>query len=408
MVRVPARALVVVGLLFCALPSTAQEACAGGETCAGLDLNLGYTVDARRNARGGLERGNAFSGLLEAGAVWRTGPLSPGVKATTSISLVHVDGDGISGDWVGDLQGLNNIEADEGWYLYDLWTEFSFGPEWGHSVRAGLLDLNAEFDVSDTAGFFVGSPFGIGTDIGQTGRNGPAVYPVTGLGVRVGGAAGQRMQWRIAVYEGTPGRTDGQHFATMKLGNDEGALVIGEINLLPARARKIALGAWSYTARFERIDAAATGNAAPVRGNRGVYALVDAPLGKPGGVRVDGMLRAGFADPRFNAVETYLGGALLWSGLLASRPEDAVGIAVAHARTSRQFRDALSFDGGEPGRSETAVEISWRSSLAGWLAMIPGVQWVHSPGADHSVGNALVVGLRFEIGHERFIALRRR
>ncbi len=89
---------------------------------------------------------------------------------------------------VGDLQGLNNIEADAGWYLYDLWSEVSFGPRQGASVRAGLLDLNAEFDTSDTAGFFVSPPFGIGTDLAQTGANGPAVFPVTG--------AGPALRWR--------------------------------------------------------------------------------------------------------------------------------------------------------------------------------------------------------------------
>ncbi len=173
--------------------------------------------------------------------------------------------------------------------------------------------------------------------------------------------------------------------------------LIGELAFAPARLHKLALGAWSYTASFERIDAGATGNAARGKGNRGAYAMIDAPLGSLGDARVDGMLRAGVADARYNAVGTYVGGAVVVSNLLSGRPDDGLGIAVAHARTGRQFRAQLAADGGRPAHSETAVELTWRAPLAQWLAVVPSVQWVASPGADRSVRNAFVAGFRFEM-----------
>lgn len=397
--RAPARLACASLTLICAAPLAHAQAagCAQADACPGFDMNAGYTADFRRNTTGGLERGNAELGLLEAGVVWRSDNLIPGAFVTTSASLIQVAGDSISGDRVGDLQGLDNIEADAGWYLYDLWTEVGFGPRQAASVRAGFLDLNEEFDTSETAGFFISPPFGIGTDLAQTGENGPAVFPVTALGLRFGGELGETARYNLAAYEGTPGRTDRHEFATAKLSKGEGALLIGELDLTPARLHKLGFGAWTYTAGFERVDAAATGNDARGHGNRGAYAMIDAPLGGLAGARVDGMLRAGVADARYNAVKTYVGGAVVVSRFLPGRPDDGIGIAIAHARTGSQYRAQLAFDGGVPTRSETAMELTWRAPLTGWLALVPSLQWVDSPGADRSLHDAFIAGIRFEM-----------
>lgn len=391
-------ALMVLG----AATASAQDIPCAARDCSSVAVSAGYTADLRRNTRGGVATGTAASGLLELGAAWRSDRLVPGASFTASASAIHVAGDGISGELVGDLQGLNNIEADHGWYLYDLWTELAFGAGQGASLRVGLLDLNAEFDSSDTAGFFVGPPFGIGTDIAQTGENGPAVFPVTGLGLRIGGLLGERSAWRLAAYEGTPGHTDRHRFATFGPSRDhEGALVIGELQFRPGRMHKLAFGAWSYTARFEPLDPAAAGDAAVRRGNRGAYVMVDAPLASLGGTRLDGMLRAGVADPRFNAVRHYAGAALVAGQLLPGRPDDAVGLAIAHGRTSAAWRRAQAFDGGMPRAAETQVELTWRSPLLSWLSVAPSLQWVDAPGADRRYRDAWVLGLRFEMSAGR-------
>lgn len=390
----------VVGLGAATAPAQ-DVGCAVGDACPGLAVSAGYTADLRRNSHGGVATGTAASGLLELGAAWRSDRLVPGASFTASASAIHVAGDGISGELVGDLQGLNNIEADHGWYLYDLWTELSFGAGHGTSLRMGFLDLNAEFDSSDTNGFFIGPPFGIGTDLAQTGENGPAVFPVTGLGVRLGGQFGERSAWRLAAYEGVPGRTDRHRFATVDVPGEQGALLIAELQFQPGRLHKLAFGAWGYTARFERIDAAATGDAATRRGNRGAYALLDAPLGSLGGARLDGVLRAGVADARFNAVGSYVGAALVAGQFLPGRPDDAVGLAIAHGRTGAAWRRSAAFDGGEPRSAETQVELTWRSPLLSWLAVVPSLQWVDAPGADRRYRDAWVVGLRFEMSAGR-------
>jgi len=390
----------LAGLLLAGLPSPspAQDiSCIVGD-CPGLDVAVNYTADLRRNTRGGLERGNAASGLLHVGAALTSDRLVPGAMVTTSVSLIHTGGADISGRYVGDLQGLNNIEADGALRLYDFWTEIRFGR--GVATRIGFLDLNAEFDAPVTSSFFVGPPFGIGTDLAQTGENGPAVFPVTSLGVRFAGRAGDLTKWRLAAFDAVPGHAGQREFATLDVSRRQGALIIGEVEHAARGFNKVAVGAWTYTSKFERLDATASGDALRRKGNRGAYAVADRPLGEIGGAHFDGMVRAGFASGSFNATSRYLGAAIVASRLLASRPDDALGVAVAHARTSSAFRRQLSFDGGAPAASETQVELTWRAPLADWVAMVPGAQWVTRPGADGGVRDAFIVGMRFEFALE--------
>lgn len=398
-----ARRLCVAVAFACAATNAwAQHAdCTPGAACPSLDFTGGYTADFRRNTTGGLATGDAASGLLKLGAAWHTDRLFPGAFATVSVSAIHASGDAISGTYVGDLQGLNNIEADSGWYLYDFWTEFSFGSGQGTSVRAGLLDLNADFDTSPTAGFFISPPFGIGTDLAQTGENGPSIFPVTALGMRLTGQFSEALAWHVAAYDGVPGRTDRHSVVTVDASRDQGALLIGEVDFASPGVHKIAFGAWTYTADFERVDAAATGDVVRGGGNRGAYAMIDAPLGMLGAAHFDGMVRMGVADARYNAVGTYVGAAIVATHLLPGRPDDGIGLAVARARTGGPFRDQLAFDGGLPAKAETAVELTWRAPLTGWLAIVPSVQWVNTPGADHSLHDAFVAGFRFEMSYAR-------
>ena len=156
------------------------------ETQPSLYVGASYTGDFRRNTTGGVAVGNAYSDSIDLGLEWTTTGLFSAATMTTSLSVMHLGGDAITGDYVGDAQGINNIEADQGWYLYESWVELAFG-EHSNSLRAGVLDVNAEFDTPVTSGLFTASPFGIGTEFSQSGQRGPGVWPTTGLGLRAAG-----------------------------------------------------------------------------------------------------------------------------------------------------------------------------------------------------------------------------
>ena len=389
------RVVIAVALLALAPLGRSASAEEVVDADAGLSVSFGYTGDLRRNTTGGLAVGNAYSDLLDLGATWSSDKLFSDTRLTTNLSVMHVGGDEISGDFVGDLHGVNNLEAPDAWHLYEFWSEFSFGGRGNTSLRLGLLDINADFDVPVTSGLFVGSPHGIGTEFSQTGGNGPSVWPVTGLGIRVAGEWTEALRWRVGAFEGTPGDEDESSFAVFDVDDGEGSLLIGELEYADDRVNKVSLGLWSYTAAFDRLDAGQT------TGNRGAYALVDLPLANVGAARVDGSLRIGVADARFNAVDEFAAASVVVSHPFATRPDDAFGFAVAYGRTGDLYRAVQSLVGVPAASAETSYELTWFAPVTSWFAFAPSVQFVHSPGADLAVRDAWVVGLRFEISHEK-------
>ena len=345
-----------------------------------------------------MKTGNAYSDSLDLGLTWTTNGLFSAARTTANVAVMHLSGPSITGKYVGDFQSVNNIEADEGWYLYESWVELQYGAG-ATSLRAGVMDLSAEFDTPVTSGLFTGSPFGIGTEISQSGERGPNIWPTTGLGVRAYGEFTPGLHWRVAAYDGKPGSDRGR-FTDTTVSRGDGALLIGELEHSSERIHKLSVGAWSYTSRFERIDAEL--NPAPrARGNHGAYALIDVRVATAGTADIDAALRAGTARGRFNTFDRYVGAAVTASHLWDSRPDDALGLGIAHARSGAPYRALRNFQGQPATAGETTVELVYRAPLTDWLCVLPLVQYVRDPGMDPAVGNSWIAGLRFEVTREK-------
>jgi porin len=163
----------------------------------------------------------------------------------------------------------------------------------------------------------------------------------------------------------------------------------------------MALGAWSYTSAFERIDSALTGDTRQRHGNRGLYAHLDARLANAGPVTFDGSIRAGAAEARFNAVDRYVGVGFTARGFSTARASDTLALGVAWAHLGDDFRRASAFAGSPTTPAETLVELVYRAELSPWLSVLPSMQFVGSPGADPRLQDAWVAGLRFELRRDR-------
>jgi porin len=383
-----------------AAPCVAQEAVEG----SALNFSAAYTGDLRRNTSGGMAVGTAYSDYFDLGLTWTTDSLFSGARLTGNVAVMHLGGDGISAEYVGDYQGINNIESPAGWYLYESWVQVSFGDQ-ATSLRAGVLDLNAEFDTPVTQGLFVGSPFGIGTEFSQTGARGPVVWPTTGLGIRADGAVSEGLHWRLGVYDGAPGADDNT-FTSTRLSKSEGALLIGELEYSSQRIHKFALASWGYTAPFERIDAALRAPAEPEHGNYGFYGTFDMALGSVGPVSFDGALRAGTAPAEFNVIDRYAGAAVTATHFWHARPDDALGLGIAWARAGDPYRLVSEADAIAITSAETLVELVYRAQVAPWLALVPNLQYISNPAALRA-DDAWVVGLRFELVRNHSWQLRR-
>mgnify|MGYP002635506005 FL=1 len=159
---------------------------------------------------------------------------------------------------------------------------------------------------------------------------------------------------------------------------------------------RAAIGLWRYSSEFEKINEFV--GAAPVSdsGNQGVYAFVDAPIYQSNnGVWVNGFARYGIANQNFNQLSSYLGFGAVAGGLIDSRPEDTLGLAVATAFNGDDYK---ALNGGLVNDHETAIELTYSAQLTDNFRIQPDIQYIINPGTDPSLKNALVVGVRFEFG----------
>jgi len=240
-----------------------------------------------------------------------------GAHAQADIMLLH--GGGFSAHDVGDAQVVSNIDAPHAVRPFEAWIEAPLGG--GVCAKAGLIDLNSEFDVQDAGATFLSSSFGIAPDYSQSGLNGPSIFPITSPGLVV---AIEKPRWalRTAVFDGEPGDPDRPHAFLPGPFARGGALLATEGEMKIGMGGELQAGMWFYTDRFARLDGTGKAHSA------GAYVQYEQTLAgndKTGALR--GWIRAGHAAGRVNPIGAYAGGGLTWG-----TDAHAWGIAIAHAR----------------------------------------------------------------------------
>lgn len=362
-----------------------------------------YTADVWRNTHGGLRAGGVYLDNLDL-TLSVDGERAWGLKGLSAFAYVMYNNSArLSERYVGDAMTVSNIDAPQGLRLYEAWIDWTVGGAGPLGLRFGLYDLNSELDSSESRSLFIHSTHGVGHDLGQTGENGPSIFPVTSLGLR---AAWELTDaWRVlaVVLDGVPGDRDNPDRSGIYLSSDEGALGAVELQWSGGRIRKLSVGYWSYTARFDDVRSTEEDPLPRRRGNDGAYAAVEVALDREAsGSDWLGFVRAGVADGRINEFDDFIGVGVRRRGLTAVRPEDELGLAFSRARTSAETR-AMGLMTGAPRDSyEAAIELTYRAPINDWLTIQPDVQYIFNPGADASLRDSLLFGLRFEFSGAAF------
>lgn len=366
-----------------------------------VDLSIVYTADVWHNARGGIRKGTRYLDNLDITAKVDAERAFGWRGATLFAYVLYNNGNGMSRDLVGDFQSASNIEtAVRAARLYQAWVEQRFADDRA-SLKFGLYDLNSEFDGQQTGALFVNSSHGIGPDFSQSGRNGPSIFPVTSLALRADYKLSDQWLVRAAVLDGVPGDPGHPKRTAIKLGHGDGALVVAEVEREAGRTRTV-LGYWRYTARFDDLfETARAGEPVKGSGNDGVYMTVERRFVAPnhqGDSGLRGWIRLGFADDRFNSLNNYLGGGLVYTGPFKRRPKDQAGVAFGRAHFGTPYRRALAINGVRSSARELAVEATYRAVVNRWLTLQPDIQYIVNPGGRPELRDALLFGLRTQLG----------
>ena len=188
-------------------------------------------------------------------------------------------------------------------------------------------------------------------------------------------------------------------------------------------------GAWHHFGRFDDqrfttqglsiADPSGTGIAAKLRGNFGVFAVVEQTLYRSKSVTQRGVsasvpgvtafVRIAYSPPDRNLIDLYLDGGIGFAGMVPGRSLDRFGMAVAYMRISNAARNLdrdVQFFGDLPSpvrSNETLLEVIYEAHIKpGWL-LAPYFQYVFRPSGgipnpnDPSglsrIGDAAVFGL---------------
>ena len=237
-----------------------------------LKVGVLELVDFWRNTEGGVSVGGETESKLRVSATLDgDGAGLPGFKA--HVQIFATNGQSLSLARVGDLQTVSNIDAPTSVRLFDLWAQQAFGKDL--TLRAGLMDLNLDFDNIAPAALFIDSSHGIGPDISKSGLTGPSIFPVSSLGAEGFWQARPKLMLRAGVFDGVPGDPDHPGaFAAVKLSARDGAMVIGQADLDLGGGAQASLGVCGYTGRLSQIDPLNP----PAHGQGGVYGFIYGPL----------------------------------------------------------------------------------------------------------------------------------
>lgn len=336
-----------------------------------------YTGDVLAAVDGGIDHGTDLVGRADAwadfeGAEW-------GVQALSAhIDIMAVHGPDFSGRRTGVYQTISSLEANTVPHVYEAWGQWQASA--ALSAKAGLIDLNAEFDVQNTGALFVNSAFGIGPDISQSGLAGPSIFPMTSAAL-VLRAKGDRSGFALGVFDAVAGARNDPRKPALRFPGTTGALLIAEVKL-PIGAWLLQFGGWHYTTRFDAIDTTARPAV-----SRGAYAMVEGAISRG----ISAWLRVGTADARANPISHYAAG-----GAVASVGNWRLGLAAAYARIGNPAVRTL-YAPDRAHRGETVLELTVQRAVTPWLQVQPDLQYVIHPGWDRSIRNALVAGLRFSL-----------
>ena len=301
------------------------------------------------------------------------------------------------------ISNPSNLAAPDAFRVLEAWVEQSLFDK-RLAILLGIFSVDAEFDAKETADIFLNSGFGTGLDLSETGMNGPCIFPFTCLGVRLRLQPNDSFYFQTALTDGVAGDPNDPHGNKFLLDSGDGVFSITEVGYTfgpeAERFLKMAVGGWFYTTEFDdQLEVDGSGNPLRRDGTHGMYGFAEGELFSETENPTQGLsayVRAGWADEDVNQIEYYVGGGLVYTGLLPTRDLDAVGFGISVGFNGDKFKTVQRQAGNPVRNQEVALEWTYRAQIFPWLAVQPDVQYIINPGTDPTIDNVLVAGFRYE------------
>lgn len=340
------------------------------------DLSITYTGDTFQNVSGGVRRGNAYLDLLDI-TLNTDVELSETWTLTAAVQGLYSNGNSISEELTGDIQILSNLDGGGAFAKLGQATVQLSTSE--GSLLVGLYDMNAEFDVLESANLFINSAHGIGNDIALTGENGPSIYPFYSLGARAKFHIDNSQSIKVAILDAVPGSETSLNAPQPELSSDEGFFTIAEY-AYKLQNSKMLLGAWHYSKDVETNNRQTK--------NMGAYARFEHQFNDQ---RTQAFLRIGYANEKANLHDWFVGTGVSYTDPFNINENDVAGLAIAYVQ--RGERDDAERALTQP--HEINFELTYLKNINEHFYLQPNVQYIENAGFENR--HALAIGLRLQV-----------
>jgi len=355
----------------------------------GLTPSATLIADFSKNVSGGVSHNATSRHLLDVTLQWDPEPILGIEGGLLSASFQTQEGQGGSVE-TGDLQAFSNIDAPDFTALYELWYQQTL-LDGVLRVKAGKIDVNADFAYVEHGGAFIHSSPGFSPTILSMPTFPDPAFGVLGFFGEGGGLYAGAGVFDGALQEGVPTGTRGPETlfgdpADLFTIGEAGYAWGGDTGRLPGR---LAAGLWHHTGSFDAFDGGTRS------GTQGLFVVFDQLLYAEAPRAADGQgvglfAQYGWADPELSAVEHHLGLGAQWTGPIPSRDADVLGLMGSWAGLSDQPGAGFTAEG------EAAVELFYEVQLGPNLSLKPDLQYIANPGGG-GLDDAWVTTLRVEL-----------
>lgn len=391
----------------------------------GIDIGAQYFVEVWGNTTGGLKQGTVYTGLLQMDLNVDLEKLAGWQGGSVYTRWLWLSGRDASEDLVGNFftisnaAGFNTFRNIEMWFQQELWDDKI-------SIRAGQLAADSEFVISDYASYFINGTFGWPAFIYTSLPEGGPGYPMGTLGARLAFNPIEDFTLLAGMFQGNVFAQDvNRHGFRWDLNADQGYTWLAEAQYrhdawLPGQLK---VGAWFSSATYANSN----GSDSTYWGNYGLYFIVDqmlyreptpvpavsgyskdgksvasgkgsqkatAPELEPSNQGLGAFTRFGFQPIDRNFLGFYFDAGLTYTGLIPTRDEDTLGVALGYGQLSNGSKDVLAGEGSVNPGYEIVIEGTYQAQLTPWLVVQPDVQYIIHPGGTQDLGNAFVIGGR--------------
>ena len=357
----------------------------GQDTTHIISKEINLISDLGANVSGGIDRGAAWLSQVNISLDIPTEKLKLWNNGNLYFHYMSTFGKSFS-QYSGDLQIVSNIEAQHIATFMELWYLHEF--KW-FQIKAGIIDLNANFVFTDHSLYLLNSSFGIQPTISA---NMPVpIFPVTSLGGIIKFHLTRRMKLSVGLFDGSPSiRSPFQPAPDFSLRTKEGFLGITEWNykyLIKNRKGSMKFGAWIHSTNFDDHH-----RSLKYSENLGTYFITDQEIFRKNDSETYIWMKMGAAPRKCNIVRYFYGGGITVHNPVQPVPLDHISFGVAHAVLCNHLDDFEHIGDA----NETAIELSFQKSF-GIFSLQPDLQYIIHPSGRRDVDNSLFLILRTSI-----------